>query len=217
MANKISHIRKDYKFAKKTNLFEKDVSRNPYKQFLKWFEDALTADPMEANAMFLGTSTPEGRPSVRTVLLKGFDNKGFTFYTNYDSRKGRELAKNPYASILFFWKELGRQIRIEGKVSKVTRKESEKYFHSRPADSQLAALSSNQSRVIRSRNELEEKFFQLKLKYKDKKIPLPETWGGYRLAPVYMEFWQGRQNRLHDRIIYKKAAGNKWKISRLSP
>ena len=213
---KVADIRKDYLFDKANNLSEKTLLTDPLKQFETWFNDALQEDGMEANAMFLATSTRDGIPSVRTVLLKGFDERGFVFFTNHSSRKGNELEENPNASILFFWKELGRQIRIEGIVKRVSEKESDEYFLSRPVDSQIAAVASPQSKVIRSREVLDGKFNELKEIYKDQTVPRPENWGGYRLSHHKIEFWQGRQNRLHDRMRYtKKNEG--WIIERLAP
>ena len=212
----IADVRKDYKFDGVRELRKEDLLTDPIEQFNNWFHEALQIDELEANAMFLATSSKDCRPSVRTVLLKNFDEKGFVFYTNYLSRKGNDLKENPYASILFFWKELERQVRIEGITELVTRKESDEYFHRRPLDSQLAASSSLQSSVIENREILEKKFNELKDKYKNTSVPLPEFWGGYRLKPEKIEFWQGRQNRMHDRILYTKHEGN-WKIERLSP
>lgn len=211
-----AEIRRDYIFDKKTELMEEDISTDPIKQFEEWFKDALMAVEVEANAMTLATSTKNGRPSLRTVLLKDFDKDGFVFFTNYSSRKGKELKENPFASMLFFWKELGRQVRIEGKIEKISRDMSEEYFHSRPRDSQIAALASLQSSVIEDRNIIEKKFQRIKEEYKDKIIPLPEIWGGYILIPYEIEFWQGRQNRMHDRILYTKTEDG-WKTERLSP
>ncbi|MDQ3020036.1 MAG: pyridoxamine 5'-phosphate oxidase [Bacteroidota bacterium] len=216
MKNNKADIRKDYIFNESNDLKESNVSSDPLEQFMQWFEEALKTDPNEANAMFLATSSKDGKPSVRTVLLKGIDNKGFVFFTNYSSRKGNELNENPNASILFFWKVIERQIRIEGITERVTRDESEEYFHKRPFESQIAALASAQSSVIKSRKTLENKYNELKEKYTGNTVPLPKTWGGYRLIPDKMEFWQGRQNRMHDRILYSKVNGN-WKIQRLSP
>ncbi len=216
MNKKVSDIRKDYLFDKIHNLTEQEILADPLKQFEIWFSDALELDAMEANAMFLATSTKEGKPSVRTVLLKGYDENGFIFFTNYSSRKGNEIDENPFASILFFWKELGRQIRIEGALEKVSREQSDEYFHSRPFDSQIAALASDQSKVVENRDAVDNRFNDLKEKYKDSKVPLPENWGGYRVLPERMEFWQGRQNRLHDRILFSKDNGC-WKITRLAP
>jgi len=219
MNKNTSDIRKDYIFNEKNELNvlnEFTISKDPLSQFTKWFETALEDDPSEANAMFLATSTKEGKPSLRTVLLKGYDAEGFLFFTNYESRKGKELMENPYASLLFFWKGLERQVRIEGSIEKVSKEISETYFHSRPFESQLAALSSDQSSVIPDRKCLEDKFNTLKEKFNGNEIPLPENWGGFRLVPDKIEFWQGRQNRLHDRILYSLRNGE-WKIERLAP
>jgi len=166
--------------------------------------------------MFVATCTSGGRPSLRTVLLKAYDENGFVFFTNYTSRKGNDLKENPYAALLFFWKETERQIRIEGKVKKVSRKESEEYFHSRPYDSQIAATVSNQSKLIKSRSELEKKFEILKAEFVGKEIIAPDYWGGYRVIPDKFEFWQGRENRLHDRIQYSLKKKS-WVIERLQP
>lgn len=207
---------KNYVFKESGILNEEDVSGNPFSQFRNWFDEMMKIDGELGNAMFLATSSAEGRPSVRTVLLKGFDETGFIFFTNYLSRKGTDLGKNPFASILFFWKEQERQIRIEGKVVKISRADSEKYFHSRPFESQIAASISKQSEVVESRKRLEEMFNELKEKYSDGIVPLPENWGGYKLIPDRFEFWQGRDNRMHDRISYVKE-NDDWKIQRLSP
>ncbi len=212
----VSDIRKDYNSGESRELKESDVSSDPVKQFDQWFLEEFRADPNEANAMFLATSTKEGKPSLRTVLLKDFGETGFTFFTNYTSRKGNELNENPFAALLFFWKESERQVRIEGPVEKVTTEESDQYFHKRPSDSQLAALASHQSSVIENRGVIEKKFTELKIKYQHSNIPLPEYWGGYKLIPDKIEFWQGRQNRMHDRILYTKENGT-WKIERLAP
>jgi len=209
----IENLRKDYLFK---DLNEIEINSDPFIQFEIWFKESIQHNITETNAMFLATCSKHGMPSVRTVLLKDFNDKGFSFYTNYLSKKGKELQENPKASILFFWKEIERQIRIEGITEKVTRDESEKYFHSRPFGSQIAALTSEQSKVIPDRKFLEGKYTELKNKYEGKEIPLPENWGGYRLIPESIEFWQGRQNRLHDRILYTKVNGD-WKIERLSP
>ncbi|HMQ68707.1 MAG TPA: pyridoxamine 5'-phosphate oxidase [Ignavibacteria bacterium] len=216
MNNNTAGIRKDYVFNEKNELNGSTISKDPFTLFQEWFDKALESDPSEANAMSLATSTKDGKPSVRTVLLKGFDKNGFLFFTNYHSRKGKELEENPYASLLFFWRSLERQIRISGKTEKVSREDSEIYFHSRPYDSQIAALCSDQSSVIPDRKYLDEKFISLKEKFNGNEIPLPAFWGGFRLIPDNMEFWQGRQNRLHDRILFTKE-NNNWKTARLSP
>lgn len=216
MNEKVANVRKDYIFNEANELKESDVDPDPFKEFQKWFNEALKINPDIANAMFLATSTKDGKPSLRTVLLKGFEESGFVFYTNYSSRKGNELKENPYASLLFFWKELERQIRIEGKTVLTSAEESDNYFHSRPFESQIAALASNQSSIIQDRDTLKAKFLSLKEKYKNETVPLPEHWGGYKLIPDKIEFWQGRQNRLHDRILYTKENSD-WKIQRLAP
>jgi pyridoxamine 5'-phosphate oxidase len=209
----INNLRKEYRLNKLT---EDSVDLNPFRQFRTWFDEVSKSKLIEPNAMILSTANKQSIPSSRVVLLKNFDADGFIFFTNYNSRKGRELKENPAASLLFFWPELERQIRIEGKVKTLKREESEKYFHSRPRESQIAAWVSEQSSVIPDRNFLETKFKDLKIKFGNKEIPLPESWGGFRLVPDTFEFWQGRQNRLHDRICYRKKAIG-WEIVRLSP
>jgi pyridoxamine 5'-phosphate oxidase len=210
----LQNLRQDYSAA---SLSEKDAGTNPIKQFDKWFNEALQAQATEPNAMTLATATPDGRPSARIVLLKGYDINGFAFYTNYLSRKGKELTKNPNAAIVFFWSELERQVRIEGTIEKLGKEQSEKYFHSRPVGSQIGALASPQSQEIDSREVLETKISQLEAEYADKEIPKPSYWGGYILKPRLIEFWQGRSNRLHDRIVYKKIDNKNWKKVRLAP
>ncbi len=209
----ISNIRRDYLY---TGLDEASINNNPFAQFSNWMDEALKSNLIDPSAMILATTDKNAFPSVRVVLLKRIDSDGFVFYTNYDSRKGKELLENPNASVLFFWKELERQIRIEGKVEKISQKESEEYFHSRPYESQLAAWASDQSSTIPGREFLEKKYEELKKKFEGKEIPLPPFWGGLKLKPDYFEFWQGRENRLHDRICYKKD-GSDWKKERLAP
>jgi len=198
----------------------KDADANPFIQFDIWFNDMLELNEPDSNAVLLSTSTKEGRPSSRVVLLKAVDSTGFVFYTNYSGRKSKELEENPYASMLFFFKSLHRQVRIEGKIEKVSREESLEYFHSRPRDSQIAAWASQQSSKIESRKVLEENFERLSKEFEGKEIPLPDFWGGFRLVPEYFEFWQGQENRMHDRVAYEKAKAvnnNQWLRSRLSP
>lgn len=195
---------------------EKDADKNPLVQFGKWFENALSSGIKEPTAMVLATSTKDCKPSNRVVLLKSFNDEGFIFCTNYESRKGKELKENPNASILFFWPELERQIRIEGTVSKTSYEESKKIFDARPKESRIGSLASEQSCEIPDRLYLEKRYSELEKKYLNEDPVLPEFWGGYILIPDYFEFWQGRKSRLHDRIIYK-IAPNGWKINRLAP
>lgn len=197
-------------------LLEENVDPNPIQQFRVWFDVALEAIKDDPNAMILSTADDTGRPSSRTVLLEGFDDDGFVFYTNYQSRKGNQIENNPSVSILFYWPELMRQIHIEGTAEKVSDKQSDHYYAQRPDASNIAALASNQSAAIRSRAELEKKRDQLEKTYSGKEIPRPPHWGGYLVKPRRMEFWQGRLNRLHDRICYE-FDGNQWTIQRLSP
>ena len=210
----IASIRKEYTQAE---LDEQSVLKNPFEQFEKWFQEALDSQIVEPAAMVLSTVNPDGQPFQRTVLLKTFNEKGFVFYTNYESRKAGHLDVNPRASLLFPWYSLERQVAITGVVKKVSSKESLQYFLSRPRGSQLGAWVSNQSEVITSRSILETKLFQMKQKFKKGKIPLPDYWGGYRVIPDSIEFWQGRKSRLHDRIFFQKEAEGSWSISRLSP
>lgn len=208
----IQNLRQDYRAAELT---EKDVDQNPIKQFEKWFNAALEAQIYEPNVMTLATADKSGKPNARIVLLKGFDEQGFSFFTNYLSTKGKELKKNPQACLVFFWAELERQVRIEGKVEKLDKETSEKYFHSRPQGSQIGAIASPQSQII-NRADLESKVEELSSLYQGKTIPKPAHWGGYIVKPTSIEFWQGRSSRLHDRIKYDLVNG-KWQQVRLAP
>jgi pyridoxamine 5'-phosphate oxidase len=206
-------LRREYRSDK---LSEEYVHVNPFDQFVKWFHEVLKARLREPNAMVLATADKKNKPSARIVLMKDIDEDGITFFTNYKSKKGKELSENPIASLLFFWTEFERQVRIEGRVKKLNKSESELYFNTRPFKSRISALASAQSKKIIDRAFLEKKFKDLKLKFSDEKVPMPDNWGGYKLIPNYFEFWQGREDRLHDRICYKKQRAN-WKIFRLAP
>ncbi|MBD2329912.1 pyridoxamine 5'-phosphate oxidase [Alkalinema sp. FACHB-956] len=213
MDRAISDLRKDYTLQA---LNETDVSPNPFEQFRTWFDQALAAQLPEPNAMTIATATPDGIPSARIVLLKGFDERGFVFFTNYNSHKGQELQANPQAAIVFLWRELERQVRIQGTVEKVDASESDAYFHSRPLGSRLGAWASEQSAVIPDRAVLEQKLAHLEATYPDGEIPRPDHWGGFRVKPKVIEFWQGRSSRLHDRLRYQHIEGH-WHIDRLAP
>jgi pyridoxamine 5'-phosphate oxidase len=210
----IADIRKDYTLE---DLSETEVDPNPFLQFKQWFEQALTAQLPEPNAMTIATAMPDGKPSARMVLLKDFDQRGFVFFTNYNSRKGQEMAENPQAALVFWWAELERQVRITGHVEKVSQTESDKYFYSRPENSRLGAWASHQSQVIASREVLEQSLQELQHQYDNQDIPRPSHWGGLRVIPTEIEFWQGRPNRLHDRLLYTRLDEQNWKIQRLSP
>jgi pyridoxamine 5'-phosphate oxidase len=198
-------------------LREEDVAANPFDQLATWYREAQGANVAEPDALAVATATPDGLPSVRMVLLRGVDERGLVFYTNYESQKGRELAQNPRAAALLYWPELHRQVRVTGPVARVTREESERYFHGRPVGSQLAALASAQSTVIPSRAALDRRYAELAAEYAGKDVPLPPTWGGFRLAPESFEFWQSRPNRLHDRLRYRIGPDRTWTIERLAP
>lgn len=198
-------------------LDESMVKADPFQQFEIWFKEAVEAKIPEVTAASLATASKQGRPSARIVLLKQFDERGFVFFTNYNSAKAKDLAENPNAALLFFWEPLERQIRINGIVEKISVKESVEYFCSRPIESQLGAWASMQSTVVAARDVLEMTFASMKKKFKDGKIPTPPHWGGYRIIPDELEFWQGRPSRLHDRICYQKDVEGNWKIVRLSP
>jgi pyridoxamine 5'-phosphate oxidase len=209
----LQNLRQEYR---SSELLQQDVDQNPMQQFKKWFTDALNAQLYEPNVMTLATADSYGKPSARIVLLKGFDEHGFNFYTNYESKKGKELQVNPQAALVFFWAELERQVRIEGMVSKLDPQVSTDYFHSRPKGSQIGAMVSPQSQVIPSREALEQQVIELKQQYADTEVPRPEHWGGYLVEPQHIEFWQGRPSRLHDRISYDLVDGV-WIINRLAP
>lgn len=212
-AEDLARLRREYLLK---GLEEKDLHPDPFTQFRSWLQEAVNAPLLEPTAMALATATKDGRPSARMVLLKQVDDRGFVFFTNYESRKGEELLHNPLAALLFYWDALERQVRVEGEVERTSPELSREYFNSRPFASRIAATISHQSAVIGSRAELEQKFRELAEYYNGKEIPLPPFWGGFRLIPHTFEFWQGRENRLHDRIRYTKKE-NTWILERLSP
>ena len=210
----LADLRRDYSLA---GLNRADLAANPMAQFAQWFQQALEAKLPEPNAMTLATADKQGRPSARIVLLKAADERGFIFFTNYESRKGRELEWNPNAALVFYWPELERQICIAGSITKVSIEETVRYFNSRPKGSRLAAWASNQSEPIPDRSLLEKKLAALAAKYPGEEVPVPPAWGGFCLAPHRLEFWQGRPSRLHDRFEYLKLLDNSWQIERLAP
>jgi pyridoxamine 5'-phosphate oxidase len=211
----IADLRREYARAR---LDEADVSHDPFVEFARWFAEAQEAQVPDPNAMTLATATSDGSPSARIVLLKAFDEHGFVFFTDYRSRKGAELEANPRAALVFYWGELDRQVRITGRVSLASREESERYFRSRPLGSRLGAWASHQSRVIPGRAALETDLREIEARFGDGNVPLPEHWGGYRVVPDAIEFWQGRESRLHDRIRYlRNGEGRGWRVERLSP
>lgn len=213
MTTSIADIRKDYK---QHSLNESDIAVNPFVQFEQWWNEAIASQIDEVNAMTLATATKDGIPSARIVLLKGYDSDGFVFFTNYNSHKGQELLENPHAALVFFWKELERQIRIEGLVEKVSEAESDAYFNSRPEGSRIGAWASPQSSVINDRSIIESNVDALTKQYSGQSIPRPAHWGGYRVKPQVIEFWQGRSSRLHDRFKFT-ASGETWIRERLAP
>jgi len=214
MDNKIADMRKEYSHK---NLTETEIQSDPIKQFNLWLQDTLEAKIVEPNAMTLATASADGIPSARTVLLKGFSEKGFIFFTNYNSFKGQQLAENPKACLVFFWKELERQVRITGIVKPTSEQENDAYFFSRPHESQVGAIASPQSQVIESRRWLDDRYNKLNEETEGKELKRPPHWGGYLVTPIIVEFWQGRPGRLHDRIQYTLQDDGNWKIERLAP
>ena len=209
----ITH-RHDYE---KASLDESSVDGDPIRQFQAWFDQATEAGLPEPNAATVATATPEGRPSARVVLIRGFDERGFVFYTNYQSRKGREIEANPFASLAFFWQPMERQVRVEGPVVRASEAESDEYFRGRPTGSKLGAWVSNQSGVVPGREALESELEVIKRRFPTDEIPRPPHWGGFRIVPESIEFWQGRRSRLHDRLIYRRSAEGPWQVERLAP
>ena len=209
----LEEMRKQYEM---NGLNRDDLLESPTEMFRSWFEKVEDLEHIEPNAAILSTSTKKGKPSSRTVLVKEFSEKGFVFYTNYKSKKAQEIEVNPYASLIFYWQDFERQVRIQGKVRKISRNKSEKYFHSRPRLSQISVLASYQSKNLESREDLESKFKEFEKMYDGKEIPIPDYWGGYILEHRNVEFWQGRRDRLHDRFVYTKH-GRIWQIERLAP
>ena len=214
MSNAIADLRQEYAMGA---LNEAEVHSDPLQQFQRWFGEAIAAQLPEPNAMTLATADRTGRPYARVVLLKECDADGFIFFTNYRSDKGRQLAENPHAALVFLWLELQRQIRIEGTVSPIASAESEAYFRSRPRESRLGALASRQSQIVANRQILDQRFQQLEAQYPDDNIPMPHHWGGYRVQPEMLEFWQGRHGRMHDRLRYRRSAEGRWLLERLEP
>jgi len=212
-SEELARLRREYL---QRGLDESDLDPDPFKLFNRWLQEALAAPFLEPTAMTLATATTDGKPSARMVLLKKADEHGFVFFTNYESRKGKELVENPNAALLFFWDALERQVRVEGRIERTSPEESSAYFNSRPLASRVASAISHQSEVVGSREELERRFRELAAQYQGKEVPLPPFWGGFRVLPHTFEFWQGRENRLHDRFRYSKKS-NGWKVERLSP
>lgn len=210
----VADLRKEYTFQ---GLNEADADPNPFEQFKIWFDQALLSQLPEPNAMTIATASLDGKPSARLVLLKDYDQRGFVFYTNYESDKGQQLLQNPWAAIAFWWAELERQVRITGRVEQVDDAEADQYFNSRPKSSQLGAWASHQSQVIPNREVLEQRLQQLKEEYENKAVLRPPYWGGFRVVPCQIEFWQGRPSRLHDRLLYHRGEAGSWLMQRLSP
>jgi pyridoxamine 5'-phosphate oxidase len=214
MSQSLAELRHEYALGA---LSEAEVDPDPIQQFQRWLRNALDAQLPEPNAMTLATADRAGRPYARVVLLKDCDASGFVFFTNYRSDKGRQLAENPHAALVFLWLELERQVRIEGTVGKIPAAESEAYFHSRPRESRLGALASRQSQVIANRQMLDERYQRLAAQYPDDNIPIPNQWGGYRIRPEMLEFWQGRHGRMHDRLRYRRQVDGHWWLERVEP
>jgi pyridoxamine 5'-phosphate oxidase len=210
----LQKLRKEYTRA---GLREADADPDAIEQFRKWFDEVLAANLHEPNAMTLATATPDARPSARVVLLKGYGERGFVFYTNHEGRKAQELEENPRCALVFYWGELERQVRVEGRASRVPEEESDAYYASRPRGSRLGAWVSEQSRPVERRDLLEERLRKLEAEYEGREIPRPPFWGGYRVEPEEIEFWQGRENRLHDRLLYHRSKDGGWRIERLQP
>lgn len=210
----LSDLRRDYEAGA---LHRRDLDADPIRQFERWLNDAIAADQLEPTAMTLATASPDGRPTARIVLLKSFDAKGFVFFTNYLSKKGREIGANPNVELCFFWDKLERTVRVHGSVARTSREESETYFRRRPKRSQIGAAASNQSETVVNREVLERRFAELEKQYENSDVPTPPHWGGFRVTPESVEFWQGRKSRLHDRFRYQRGQAGGWVIERIAP